>query len=118
MATFSFSATRVIATINDDDRFTQATQRLNQTVTVETNHGDRAVLGPDHPLRLEHDPETGEPAPYILVRGRLEARLDRKCFFRLVDMAQVEDRPEGRRLGVWSSGVFYDLADAAEFEDG
>lgn len=86
-------------------------------IQVETNHGDRATLGPEHPLRLLRDAETGAPAPYILVRGRLEARLDRKSFFRLADLAEIEQRPEGRRLGVWSDGAFFALADDAELAE-
>lgn len=76
-----------------------------QTLEVETNHGDRVAVGPDNPLRLEFDPNTGEPAPYILVRGRLEARLDRKSFFRLADRAV---QYQGRH-GVWSRGAFFAL---------
>ena len=86
----------------------------DQRIEVETNHGDRATLGPDHPLRLSFDPETGEPAPYILVRGALEARLDRKSFFRLADLAVEEQRPEGAVWGVWSCGAFFALDDVTK----
>ena len=32
------------------------------------------------------DSETGEPSPYILIRDRLEALIDRKSFYRLVEI--------------------------------
>ncbi len=30
----------------------------------------RPLAGPDHPIRVTRDPETGEPAPYVLIRDR------------------------------------------------
>jgi hypothetical protein len=77
----------------------------NQTIAFTTNMGDVAALDPDHPLRVELN--GGEPRPYVLVRGRLEARVLRAPFYELVDWAQEEATPEGPRLGVWSRGVFF-----------
>ena len=57
------------------------------------------------------DPETGEPAPYILVRGRLEAKLARPVFYELAEMAVAADEDENL-LGVWSNGVFFPLGPA------
>jgi hypothetical protein len=55
---------------------------------------------------------TGEPSPYVLVRGRLEAKSARAVFYELVDLA--EPSPEDRNLlGVWSKGVFFPLGPAA-----
>lgn len=82
----------------------------NQTIAFTTNMGDVAVLGPDRPLRVElHD---GEPRPYVLVRGRLEARVLRAPFYELVDWAEEEATPEGPRLGVWSGGAFFPVGPA------
>lgn len=41
-----------------------------------------------HPIRVEEDPQTGEPSPYILFRGRLDALIARSVFYELVDMAE------------------------------
>ena len=80
--------------------------------TIEPNVGDVAVAGPDHPLRVETDPETGEPSPYVLVRGRLEARLARPVFYELAEMAVPH--PDGSpTLGVWSQGQFFHIGPAA-----
>ncbi len=83
----------------------------NQTLAFSTNVGDVVVAGPEHPIRVEIDPETGEPAPYILVRGRLEAKLARPVFYELADMAEA-DPDDGETLGVWSDGVFFRLGAA------
>ncbi len=75
-------------------------------ITFETNVGDFAPLGPDHPLRLMHN-EKGEPAPYVMVRNNLEARIDRKSFYRLVDLAVPAPFEGAVWLGIWSRGVFF-----------
>lgn len=83
-----------------------------QTLAFLTNLGDVTLAGPDAPLRIEINPETGEPAPYVLVRGKLEAKLSRPVFYELADMA--EPAPDGSgMLGVWSQGQFFPLGPAA-----
>ncbi|KUF10638.1 DUF1285 domain-containing protein [Pseudoponticoccus marisrubri] len=81
-----------------------------QVLTFHTHVGDRAVAGPDHPIRVERDPETGEPSPYVLVRDRLEALIDRKSFYRLVDIGAHH---EGW-FGLWSSGRFFPIIPSDE----
>jgi len=56
-----------------------------EALIFETNVGDFVSAGPEHPIRVERDAETGEPSPYVLVRSNLEALIDRKSFYRLVD---------------------------------
>lgn len=79
-----------------------------------TNLDETVVAGAEHPVRVEIDADTGEPAPYIEVRGGLEALINRATFYRLVDMAVERDDPaDGRRvLGVWSKGRFFRLGTA------
>lgn len=82
-----------------------------QQLTFRTNLGYETTAGPDVPIRVETDAATGEPAPYVLVRGRLEAKLTRPAFYDLVDMAVPA--PDGtNRLGVWSQGLFFPLGPA------
>ena len=59
-----------------------------QVITFETNVGERTVAGPDNPIRVVRDLETGEPSPYIHVRSGLEALIDRKSYYRLVDIGE------------------------------
>ncbi|WP_146347121.1 DUF1285 domain-containing protein [Phaeobacter marinintestinus] len=77
----------------------------DQTLTFTTHVGDTAVAGPDHPIRVERDPETGEPSPYVLIRANLEALIDRKSFYRLVDIGTHNDG----WFGLWSSGQFFPI---------
>ena len=83
-----------------------------QTLVFKTNLGDITLAGPDKPLRVETEAETQEPAPYILVRGGLEAKLTRPVFYELADMA-VPNPDNPNRLGVWSQGTFFDLGPAS-----
>lgn len=81
-----------------------------QTLTFVTKTEDVAIAGPEHPIRVERDPETGEPAPYILVRSDLWALIDRKSFYRMVDLGHEEDE----WFGIASSGTFFRIIPAAE----
>ena len=81
----------------------------DQTLVFTTNVGDVVTAGPANPIRVTIGPDSGEPRPYVLVRGRLEARILRAPYFELAEWAV----PEGGRLGVWSSGVFFPIGPAA-----
>lgn len=81
------------------------------TLSFRTNLDETVVAGPDHPIRLDSDPETGEPAPYVLVRDGLEALINRATYYRLAEM--VVERGDGSaELGVWSGGDFFPLGEA------
>ncbi len=58
-----------------------------QKLVFTTQVGSTVVAGPRHPLRVETDPQTGEPAPYLRVRDNLEALLSRNVFYQLVEQA-------------------------------
>ncbi len=49
-------------------------QGRDQQLIFRTNVDDIVRCGPDHPLRFELEPGSGGLKPYLLVRGRLEAR--------------------------------------------
>ena len=83
-----------------------------QVLHFLTNVGDETTAGPDHPLRFAFDATTGEPSPYVHVRGGLEALIDRKSFYRLVDLAVTARLAGEDWLGLWSSGQFFPLARA------
>jgi hypothetical protein len=80
-----------------------------------TNVGDEVEAGPDNAIRVQSDPETGEPRPYLHVRRGLEARIARPVFYELVEMAQERQTPEGLRYGVTSNGAWFDLGPAEGF---
>lgn len=56
----------------------------------ETNVGDTVLADADSPIRVEEDRKTGEPSPYIHIRNGLEALIDRKSFYRLAELGEVE----------------------------
>ena len=86
----------------------------DQTLTFSTSVGDETVAGPDHPMRFEIDEASGEPAPYVHVRARLEALINRATFYDLVELG-VEEEHEGERwFGIWSGGVFFPFMLAKE----
>ncbi|MGB0959377.1 MAG: DUF1285 domain-containing protein [Halocynthiibacter sp.] len=74
-----------------------------------SNVGDTAIAGPDHPIRVVHDPETDEPSPYILMRTNLEALIDRKSFYRLVDIGTHEDIDGTSWFGLRSMDQFFPI---------
>mgnify|MGYP003901839105 FL=1 len=81
-----------------------------------TQVGDTMIAGPDHPIRVERDPETGEPSPYVLVRANLEALIDRKSFYRLVEIGEHASYNDARWFGVRSQDVFFPIIPSAELE--
>lgn len=80
-----------------------------QTVTLRTNLDEIVTVDRGHPLRVENDPLTGAPAPYVRVRDRLEARLARPVFYELVERGEERIESGARILGIWSSGEFFRL---------
>jgi len=81
-----------------------------QQLIFRTNLDDIVTAGPDNPLRVE-TAASGEPAPYILVRDRLEARLARSVFYDLVELGREERIGNTTQFGVWSKGMFFRLGD-------
>ena len=86
-----------------------------QNLIFRTNLDEIVTAGPDHPLRVETAAD-GTPAPYILVRSGLEARLARPVFYEVVDLGEEVADNEETRLGVWSGGTFFDLGSLDELE--
>jgi len=87
-----------------------------QTITFETNLDERAVAGPSNEIRVVRDPETGEPSPYVHIRSGLEALIDRKSYYRLVEIGE-HDEVEGERwFGLRSGGLFFPIIPSVELE--
>jgi hypothetical protein len=85
----------------------------DQRIAVLTNMDDAVVAGPDHPLRVELGPD-GEPAPFVHIRGRLEALITRAAFYDLAELAVEGEGPDGEPvMGVWSNGAFFVLGPRA-----
>lgn len=80
-------------------------QRLRFVSNVE----DEVVAGKEHPIRVEIDPQTQEPAPYLLMRTNLEALIHRNVFYQLVELAVPRLIDGVTWLGVWSDGEFFPI---------
>ena len=88
----------------------------NTRLFFKTNLGGTVEVNDTHPLRVETDPETLEPSPFVLVRGRLEAALTRPVFYELVDHAVEVQTDAGLQLGVYSHGIFFPLGPVGAHE--
>lgn len=84
-----------------------------QLVTFVTNVGDTVAAGPENPIRVLRD-ENGEPSPYVHVRAGLEALIDRKSFYRLVDLGEAHRMDGEDWFGLWSGGAFFPFIPVAE----
>ncbi|ARJ70234.1 DUF1285 domain-containing protein [Paracoccus contaminans] len=73
-------------------------------ITFTTNLGERVTAGPDHPIRIERRGD--EPRPYVHVRAGLDALIDRKTFYRLVEAAA---EGPGGDLMLHSQGAAFSL---------
>ena len=93
--------------------FTAEGKGPSQRLSFQTHVGDVTLAGNDNPMRFALDPDNGEPSPYVHVRAGLEALIDRKSFYRLVDLGMHH---EGW-FGVWSSGVFFPILRSEELPD-
>ncbi len=71
-------------------------------MTFRLNTGDLVMAGPDHRLRFDE-------APYLHVRGGMEARLARPVYYELANLAIDEGHDP---LGLWSDGLFFPVTAA------
>lgn len=85
-----------------------------QVIRFVTHVDDEIIVDPAHPLRFAHEQGTGGLKPYVLVRGRLEALVNRPIFYDLVAKGVVEPVEGEDWYGVWSSGQFWPMARAGE----
>lgn len=91
-----------------------------QLLHFSTQVGDCFTLNDQHRLRVAYN-DRDEPAPYIHVRGGMEAKLSRTVYYELVDYLQEwnsaipceqvvryrEPQEDRSQLGVWSAGKFF-----------
>ncbi|SPJ26830.1 DUF1285 domain-containing protein [Falsiruegeria mediterranea] len=84
-------------------------EETEQVLTFTTHVGDQVMVSADNPIRLA---EGTEPTPYVMVRAGLEARIDRKSFYRMVELGVHHDG----WFGVWSAGSFFGLMPSEQVE--
>jgi len=92
-------------TVEDAPFVAVRADREGEALVFHTNVGDRVEAGPQHRIRVEVDPESGAPRPYLHVRAGLEALIARPVFYELVAMGEARDG----RLAISSNGEWFDL---------
>ncbi|UUX48528.1 DUF1285 domain-containing protein [Nisaea acidiphila] len=90
----------------DDDGSPEMT---SPRLMLRTNLDRIVAAGPEHRIRVETCPETGEPRPYIDTGNGLDALIVRSVFYDLVNQAVTLERDGDTILGLWSGGVFHEL---------
>ena len=85
-------------------------------LTFRTNLDEEIVAGAEHPIRVEIDPETEEPAPYIHVRDNLDALIARPVFYELAELAEEVEDGDEIELRLWSAGTAFSLGMAGTGE--
>ena len=85
-----------------------------QNIILRTNTGGTCAIDREHPVRFEQIDRTGSVKPYVLVRGRLEALVNRSVFYDLVELGTVQRRDDADWFGLWSGGIFWSIALADE----
>ena len=84
-------------------------EELGQVFRFRTNIDEVVTAGPDHAIRVAIDQETGEPAPYIMVREGLEALIVRSVFYELVERGEERYINGKKMLTVCSNGVVFEI---------
>ena len=105
-------------TVEDAPFIAVRVDREGDALRFLTNVGDVVEAGPDNIIRVETDPVTGEPRPYLHVRRGLEALIARPVFYELAEMAEVRDTDEGGQFGVSSNGAWFPIAPAGSVAAG
>ncbi len=85
-----------------------------QVLTFETHVGDSVIANAENPIRVMRNDATGEPSPYVHIRAGLEALIDRKSFYRLVDLGMHRTVDGTEWFGVMSQGAFFPIIPSEE----
>lgn len=94
--------------------FTAHGQGRAQTLQFFTKTEDEVVASAENPLRIDRDPATGESAPYVHIRRGLWALIDRKSFYRLIELGCHAPHDGQSWFGLWSSGRFFPVIPSVE----
>ncbi len=83
-------------------------------LTFRTNVGDVVEAGKDNPLRFETVEENDGIKPYVLVRGRLEALVNRSVMYELVSHGEEVEIEGEKVFALRSNGVVFPVMKAEE----
>ncbi|OUR92549.1 hypothetical protein A9Q81_16530 [Gammaproteobacteria bacterium 42_54_T18] len=82
-----------------------------QRIVFETSLGDQVVVDAEHPMTVQtlNDEPAPYPAPYVVIRKNLKARIARSVFYQLIDVAVSEQQGVENVLFLESSGERFEL---------
>ena len=80
-----------------------------QALVFSSSTGDLVIADQAHPLRVVVDGASGEPSPYVLLRGGMEGLLSRSVYYQLADICETRQEGGQEVLGVSSMGCFFSL---------
>ena len=89
-------------------------QRLEQNPPVlvfDTATGERVEASAEYPLRVETDPVTGEPSPYLMIRLGMEGRIQRNVYYQLAEWAEQDSALGTERWVIESHGERFVLGE-------
>ncbi len=85
------------------------THNHQPVIVFTTNIGERVALDETHGLRIEENPTTGEPRPYVQLHCGLEALISRSAFFDLINLAEEHHKDGVKIISVASMGLRFEL---------
>ena len=77
-----------------------------QRLRFFTKTEDEVLANAANPIRVARN-AAGEPSPYVHIRAGLEALIDRKSFYRLMDLGVHAPHHGESWFGLWSDGCFF-----------
>ena len=80
-----------------------------QALVFSSTTDDRVIADSTHPLRVVVDAQSGEPSPYLLVRGGMEGLLSRSVYYQLADISEARQVDGKEVFGVSSMDCFFTL---------
>jgi hypothetical protein len=95
---------------------TVSEEESGQVLTFRTNVGDIVRAGPDNPLRFVTHGETEQLKPYVLVRGRLEALVNRAVTYDLLALGEAVEIDGEEMFAIRSGGAVFPVMVMAELE--
>ena len=77
----------------------------DQVLRFVTTTEEEVTAGPGHAIEMRM--RGGEATPYLHVRAGLWALIDRKSFYRLIELGCHEEKDGDSWFGLWSQGEFF-----------
>ena len=88
-----------------------------KALKFETHVGDQVIANAKNPIRVERDAVSDEPAPYIHIRNGLDALIDRKTFYRLVEIGQHKKYNNEDWFGIESASYFFPIIKSKDLDN-